>query len=78
VEDAGYFCDGFDIVEGDLIQLEGQTEISRVVDVLYEDNTLVVDRPLNWTAGQGVGLSYAGSGPDIGAFEYEVTEDSVE
>jgi hypothetical protein len=32
-------------------------------------HTLVLDRALEWEAGQGVALRFNGRGPDIGAFE---------
>ncbi len=71
VLDASYFVDGFGIPgeTGDLIQLQGQTQVSRVVQINYATNTLTLEQPLNWTAGQGVSLSFAGAAPDIGAFE---------
>jgi len=72
VQDAGYFCDGFGIIEGDLIQLEGQTQTARITRVDYDNNTITIDRTLTWYNGQGVALPYNGSAPDIGAFEYGV------
>jgi hypothetical protein len=71
VADAGYFMDGWGIehVQGDLIQLAGQTQRSRITNVNYETNTITVDTPLTWTQGQGVSLAYEGSAPDIGAYE---------
>jgi hypothetical protein len=69
VADASYFIDGFGIVEGDLVQLEGQTQAVRIVSVDYAANRLTVDAPLTWTSGLGVGLPYTGAKPDIGAFE---------
>jgi len=70
VEDASYFIDGFGIVEGDTIQLDGQTPTARITSINYNTNTLTLDRSLNWYAGQGVTLAYSGSAPDQGAFEY--------
>ena len=71
VDDARYFIDGFGIagVNGDLIQLEGQTETATVIDTNYETHTLTLDRPLTWKAGQGISLAYEGMAPDIGAYE---------
>jgi cysteine-rich repeat protein len=71
VQDAAYFFDGYDIPgqAGDLIQLQGQTQTARVVDIDYTANVLSLDRSLSWSAGQGVSLAYSGSAPDIGAFE---------
>jgi hypothetical protein len=70
VEDASYFIDGYGIVEGDLIQLEGQTQIARITNVDYDNNILTLDTSLTWAAGQGVSLPYSGNAPDIGAYEF--------
>ena len=70
VKDVIYFCDGYGITQGDLIQLEGQTQTVRITNVDYKNNILTIDGPLTWTKGQGVSLPYFGSAPDIGAFEY--------
>jgi len=71
VQDASYFFDGYGIAgeQGDLVQLQGGTVTVRVVAVDYGTNTLTLDHPLSWTAGQGVTLQFGGNGPDIGAFE---------
>lgn len=73
VEDARYFCDGFDIrgEKGDVIQLAGQTDTARIIDVNFNNNVLTIDNSLTWSANQGIGLAYHGSAPDIGAYEYE-------
>jgi hypothetical protein len=71
VEDAGYFFDGYEIVEGDLIQLKDQTSTARIISVDYDNNILTLDSSLSWYEGQGVALAYSGSAPDIGAFEYD-------
>ncbi|NIO22624.1 MAG: hypothetical protein GTN38_01170, partial [Candidatus Aenigmarchaeota archaeon] len=70
VQNAGYFIDGFGIVEGDLIQFQGQTTTARITNVNYDTNTITVNTPLTWTSGQGVSLSYSGSAPDIGVYEF--------
>ena len=70
VTDAGYFIDGWNITEGDEIQLAGSTERARITDVNYETNEITVEQDISWTQGQGVCLSYVGSAPDIGAYEY--------
>lgn len=71
VEDVLYFYDGFGIEgeSGDLIQLEGRDETACIVSIDEHLGTLTVDRPLSWTAGQGVALAFAGRAPDIGAYE---------
>jgi parallel beta-helix repeat protein len=72
VLDASYFYDGYGITGelGDLIQLEGQELRARITAIDYATNTLTIDRPLTWNAGQGVHLAYTGSAPDVGAYEY--------
>ncbi|KYK24449.1 hypothetical protein AYK26_06790 [Euryarchaeota archaeon SM23-78] len=70
VEDARYFMDGWGLIEGDLIQLEGQSITAHVVSVDYDNNILTVNTPLTWVSNQGISLSYTGSAPDIGAYEY--------
>lgn len=80
VEDSSYFYDGFSIEgeTGDLIQLEGQSETARIVDIDYSTNTMSLDKSLTLTNGLGVSLAYAGDGPDIGAFEFAYIEPPVE
>ena len=70
VAQSQFFMDGFGIVEGDLIQLEGQTQRARITNVNYSNNIITVDTNLNWIDGQGVSLNYEGTAPDIGAYEY--------
>ena len=69
VQDASYFIDGFGVVEGDPIQLQGQTQVVRIVAVDYATNRITVNASLTWSNGLGVGLPYTGAKPDIGAFE---------
>ena len=70
VEDASFFMDGFGIVQGDLIQLQGEQSTSQITDINYSTNVITVDRNLSWQAGQGVSLPYNGSAPDSGAHEW--------
>jgi hypothetical protein len=69
VVDSGYFTDGFGIIEGDLIQLQGQTARARILNIDYSTSKMTLDTSLTWTAGLGVALAYEGSAPDIGAYE---------
>jgi hypothetical protein len=73
VADAGYFHDGFGIPNepGDTIQLEGSTQTAVILSVEYSRNELTLDVSLTYSDGQGVGLRYLGSRPDIGAIEVE-------
>lgn len=72
VVDAGYFIDGFGIVDGDIIQLQGQTQTARITNIDYNNNIITVNTSLTWSS--GVALSYSGSAPDIGAYEYVLTD----
>ena len=69
VADAGFFMDGWDLIDGDRIQLEGQDAVASIQSVDYTTNTIVVDRELDYIQGQGVAVAYAGSAPELGAFE---------
>jgi hypothetical protein len=77
VGDARYFIDGWGIIEGDLIQLQDQTQTARIRHVDYKGNILTVNTPLTWVSGQGVSLTYTGSAPDIGAYEFGKTNIST-
>jgi hypothetical protein len=70
VQDAGYFTDGFGIVEGDWVQLEGQATPVQIGEVDYTANTITLTAPHTWDAGIGVGLPYFGETPDQGVFEF--------
>jgi len=70
VADAGYFMDGWGIVQGDEIQLYGSLQKARITNINYSTNIITVDRNLAWTQNQGVSLVYEGSAPDIGAYEF--------
>ncbi len=76
VRDAGYFCDGFEIVEGDRIQLSGSPTTAIIQKVDYVNNTLTLDRSMTWKRGEGVGLPYVGIKPDIGAHEFGLVSGS--
>ena len=71
VDNALYFSDGNQIVEGDTIQLQGQTATSTVTYNDFANNTLYLSSPLTWSKNQGVSLPYSGSAPDQGAFEWQ-------
>jgi len=43
VKDARYFMNGWGIIEGDTIQLEGQTQTAKITNVNYNTNTITVD-----------------------------------
>ncbi len=75
VDDAGYFTDGWGVIQGDLIQLEKSVERTRVTGIDYATNTVTVDKTVTWNVNTGVSLAYEGTRPDIGAFEYGLVND---
>ncbi len=68
VADALFFTDGYGLVPGDEIQLEGSRERMRLLHVDWRTRILTTDRPLSWTKGQKVALAYERARPDMGAF----------
>jgi hypothetical protein len=70
VADAAYFTNGFGLMSGDQIQLQGQTTRVRIVSVDYTKNTLTLDASLTWQQGQGLSLAFEGSAPDQGVYEF--------
>ncbi|MCI0514425.1 right-handed parallel beta-helix repeat-containing protein [candidate division KSB1 bacterium] len=73
VENAGYFIDGFGIVDGDYIKI-GANPVVKVLQVDYPSNSLVVEpvADLRWNKGDGVSYAYTGQAPDLGAREYNL------
>jgi len=70
VDNTIYFCDGYGIVNGDTIQIEGQTQQLHITNVDYPNNIITVDQSVTWNTGDGIALVYNGTAPDIGAYEY--------
>ena len=70
VADADYFMDGWGIIGGDTIQLEGSAENVQITHVDYDANIITVDRSISWSQGIGIALAYQGAAPDIGAYEF--------
>ena len=68
VNDALYFCDGFGLIDGDMVVI-GPSKPARVVGVDYDTKTLTLDRSVDFKAGDPVNLVYKGKAPNIGAFE---------
>lgn len=65
VEDPNFFCDGFDITEGDRILVGGQA--AQITKVDYAARTLTISSAINFAAGAPVDLAANGSPPDLGA-----------
>lgn len=70
VDDAGWFIDGFGIVSGDTIQVEGQTDYMVIKSIDYTTKSLTLYRATTWETGQGVSRKYSGEKPDVGTYEY--------
>lgn len=69
IEDSRYFTDGWGIIQGDHIQLEGDSRPVMITKVDLKTHTLTLDREVAFKKGQGVALAYHGTAPDPGAFE---------
>jgi hypothetical protein len=70
VRDSRFFTNGYNLVPGDLVQLQGSTQRARVTQVDHSTGTLRVDRALDFADGRGIALAYERSGPDVGAREF--------
>jgi hypothetical protein len=66
VGDAGFFSDGYGVVEGDRITI-GTNEPARVVSIT--GNAITVDRSISWNQGDEVYWRKQDTSPDIGAYE---------
>lgn len=65
VTDAGYFCDGFEMISGDTIKIKGK-ETAVVTDVNYATKTITVLESITWAQGDSVGYKFTGNAPDYG------------
>lgn len=76
VEDAGFFCDGWGIVEGDIIRISAQKSV-RIIHIDYSTNLLTIHESIAWQQGDPVSLDYSGKAPDIGAYEFIASGDAL-
>lgn len=67
VEYAGYFCDGFGVVTGDTIRVGNQTV---TIISIPNNQTIIVDQPISWNAGDPINFNYSGLAADLGWHEY--------
>jgi hypothetical protein len=66
-----FFTDGHGVITGDVIKTEnGQS--ATITDIT--GSTITVDRSISWIQNEGIALDYEGSKPDIGAYEYSLSE----
>lgn len=75
VKDAGYFCDGWGIVDGDMIKI-GSRPLVKIVNINYTNNQIKINQPIDWQPIEPVSLDYSGSAPDIGAYEFHTIKDT--
>ena len=76
VDDGRYFYDGFGIEGemGDRVAIgkgDRTARIEKVVLNYYQPDLLVLDREMEWEAGDPVSLPWSGAAPDIGAYQRE-------
>jgi len=76
VDDAGYFCDGWGIVDGDMIKV-GSSSPVQVVNTDYKNNLITINKSITWQQGEPVSLHYLGLAPDIGAYEFSISGDTL-
>ena len=70
LKDARYFTDGFGLIQGDSLQLEGTNQPVRAISVDYASNIVTLEREVQFSSGQGVALVFSGVRPDVGAREF--------
>lgn len=71
VADAQWFMDGWNLIQGDTIQIGSPSSSAavQVSSINYGTNTITLASARTWSVGAGVSLAYSGSAPDMGAFE---------
>ncbi len=69
VDDPGHFCDGYGLIEGDLIRIGANAPV-RVLNVDHERRVLTLERSVDFHDGDPVDLPYSGIAPDIGPLEF--------
>jgi hypothetical protein len=65
VTDAKHFSDGFGIGSGDSIVIGGNRVSITAID--YINNSISVDRAIEWGGNAAVGFPFTGAAPDMGA-----------
>jgi len=73
VEDALYFCDGFEMIAGDMVTV-GSNAPAQITTVDYEGKVLTLDRAIEWKQGDTVNLPFSGAAPDMGPYEAGVQQ----
>jgi parallel beta-helix repeat protein len=68
VENASFFTYGFGVIAGDYIKV-GTNKAVKITNVDYENSTIILEKSIAWSQGDGVSYPYTGSSPDMGAYE---------
>jgi hypothetical protein len=70
VTDAGFFCDGYGLADGDMIKVGSNdpVKITRITS-----NTITVTRSITWRNGDGIYWRHQDTLPDAGAYEYRTS-----
>jgi hypothetical protein len=66
--DAKYFTDGYGVAEGDKIRIGNI--VATISSIDYSTNKVILKEQIAWQQGASVSLPFAGTKPDIGAFEF--------
>jgi hypothetical protein len=72
LDNARYFYDGYDLTDGDIIQV-GTDKNLKIMEVNYNTKQITVNRSFTWADNDHVSFTYSNSAPDIGALEYTIT-----
>jgi hypothetical protein len=73
VADSKFFIDGFGLIPGDVVRLQGSSATARIIGIDHSTRTLQLAEPLTFTAGQGIAPNYSGAAPDMGGRESGAT-----
>ena len=73
-----FFYSGWGIPNetGDAIKTQNK-QSATITSINYSAGQITVDKPIDWTIGEGIALYYQGDGPDIGAKEYSSDNGSI-
>lgn len=70
VDDARYFCNGFEVGDADTIVVGNNAPVN-IISIDYENHVITLDKSISWKKNDGVSFVYQGKKPDIGALEYK-------
>ncbi len=68
-DDPLYFCDGYGLIGGDTVRI-GKNPPLTIRKIDYNSGMIILSGKAKWKDGDPVNLSFKGSAPDIGPYEY--------